>query len=328
MKDFEKPPPIKTQGKIFQHREFSDLAFLLKRKRELRHTISLCIPTLNEEATIGAIVRCLRKSLLEEVPLLDEILVIDSGSTDNTQKEALAAGASVFLASEILPQLPPASGKGENLWKSLFITRGDLLCFLDGDIRNMAPHFVYGLIGPLLAFPELDYVKAFYERPATGVEDHSPGVGGGRVTEILIRPLLSLFLPELTGIFQPLAGEYAARRSLLEQLPFPTGYGVETALLIDIYRLIGMEKIAQTDLDMRIHRHQTVSDLGVMAFILLKTFLKRIPDLPDVSKRTLYQIYSDAQRYHFTEVDPPDWERPPADIYRHRPGFGRGSMHK
>ncbi len=308
---FEKSGLIQPKQKIFRHQEFSDLTFLLKRKRELGHTISLCIPTLNEEATIGSIVRCLRQSLLENIPLLDEILVVDSGSTDGTRKAALAAGASFFLASEILPELPPASGKGENLWKSLFAAKGDLLCFLDGDIRNIAPHFVYGLVGPLLTFPEIDYVKAFYERPAPQVGDHIRGVGGGRVTEILIRPLFSLFLPELSGILQPLSGEYAGRRSLLEQLSFPIGYGVETALLIDIYRLGGMEKIAQIDLDTRIHRHQSVSDLGVMSFILLRTFLRRIPQLPDVSKHALRQFYPDANDYHLIEIDPPDWERPP-----------------
>ncbi len=316
---------ISPERKIFQHHEFADLAFLLKRKRELGYTISLCIPTLNEELTIGSIVRCLRKALWEDISLLDEILVVDSGSTDRTREEAQAAGAAVFLASEILPELPSATGKGENLWKSLFVAKGNLLCFLDGDIRNIHPRFVYGLIGPLLTSQEIDYVKAFYERPIATTGEYAR-VGGGRVTEILIRPLFSLFLPELSGILQPLSGEYAARRSLLEKLAFPIGYGVETALLMDIYRMVGMEKIAQTDLDERRHRHQSIFDLGAMSFILLKTFLKRT--LPHFSENPLRQFYPDSQGYRLLEIDPPDWERPPMisiEAYQQRSQQGKTS---
>lgn len=297
-------------SRIFHHGEFSDLPMLLRQKFQQRSVLSVCIPTLNEEATIGKVIHCLRKSLVESIPLLDEILVVDSGSNDRTREEARAAGASVFLASEILPELSSFPGKGTNLWKSLFVAKGNLLCFLDGDIQNMHPRFIYGLIGPLLLFPEIDYVKAFYDRPTSTEKDPRP-VGGGRVTEILIRPLFSLFFPDLSEIIQPLSGEYAARRSLLDNLPFPTGYGVETALLLDIYRRIGMKKIAQVDLERRLHRHQDILALGSMGFAILKTLLRRMPEFPNFLKNSLRQFYLDIDGYHLIETHLPDKEHPP-----------------
>jgi len=299
-------------SRMFHHGEFSDLARLLKHKLQQGRILSLCIPTLNEESTIGALICHLRKTLMEAIPILDEILIVDSGSCDRTREEALAAGASVFLASEILPDLPSLPGKGTNLWKSLFVAKGDLLCFLDGDIQNMHPRFVYGLVGPLLMFPEIEYVKAFYNRPILTDKDKDPRpVGGGRVTEILVRPLFSIFFPNLSEIIQPLSGEYAAKRSLLENLSFPVGYGVETALLLDIYHKVGIGKIAQVDLGERLHRHQDILALGAMAFSILQTFLRRIPKFKNFPKNSLRQFYLGTDGYHFLETDLSNKEYPP-----------------
>lgn len=233
--------------------------------------ISCVIPTLNEAATIARVLGALRKN-----PLVDEWVVVDSGSTDATREVAKAAGATVHLAGAIRPEFGPAVGKGENLWKSLFVTRGDIVVYVDGDLRNAHPRFVTGLVGPLLTQPDIQYVKAFYERAG----------GGGRVTEILVRPLLRRFFPELAGVRQPLAGEYAARRAVLERLPFPTGYSVETTHLIDYFRQFGTRGLAQTDLGRRVHRTRPLAELGAMSEEILRSFLSRLssgaaPDRPD-----------------------------------------------
>jgi glucosyl-3-phosphoglycerate synthase len=256
----------------FHHRQFADVEALVALKKSQR--VSVCIPTLNEAETIGTIVSIIRDSLVR-CGLVDEILVIDSGSTDATRELAAAAGAAVHLASGILPDQTNYCGKGENLWKALHVSSGDIICYLDGDISNFHPGFVTGLVGPLLTDPTIDYVKAFYERPlAYGDESHS--TGGGRVSEILIRPLISLFYPELGGILQPLSGEYAARRETLESLPFPVGYGVEMAHLIDLARAGKIDRIAQTDLVKRIHRNRDDDELGSMAFAILRVVLRRL----------------------------------------------------
>jgi glucosyl-3-phosphoglycerate synthase len=257
----------------FHYRDFADVEALLTVKKH--HCISVCIPTLNEADTIGQIVTTLRSELMDRHPLVDEILVIDSGSDDATRAIAATAGATVHLASDILPDLPGHRGKGENLWKALQIAVGDIICYVDGDISNFHPGFVTGLVGPLLKNPSIDYVKAFYERPlAYGDESHS--TGGGRVSEILIRPLISLFYPKLCGIIQPLAGEYAARRETLKSLAFPTGYGVEIAHLIDLLRDGKLGRIAQTDLVKRVHRNRGDEALGSMSFAILRLVLHRL----------------------------------------------------
>lgn len=259
-------------SKRFHHRQFADVDVLIAQKNSQR--ISVCIPTLNEEETIGSIVSTIRETLVRR-GLVDEILVIDSGSTDATREIAHAAGATVHLAAEILPDQNSYRGKGENLWKALHVATGDIICYVDGDISNFHPGFITGLIGPLLSDPEIDYVKAYYERPlAYGDESHS--TGGGRVSEILVRPLISLFYPELCGILQPLSGEYAARRSTLESLAFPVGYGVEMAHLIDLAQQGSLHRLAQTDLVKRIHRNRDDDELGSMAFAILRVILRRL----------------------------------------------------
>ena len=296
----------------FHHRQFADVEALVALKKSQR--VSVCIPTLNEAETIGTIVSIIRDSLVR-CGLVDEILVIDSGSTDATRELAAASGAAVHLASGILPDQTNYCGKGENLWKALHVSSGDIICYLDGDISNFHPGFVTGLVGPLLTDPTIDYVKAFYERPlAYGDESHS--TGGGRVSEILIRPLISLFYPELGGILQPLSGEYAARRETLESLPFPVGYGVEMAHLIDLARAGKIHRIAQTDLVKRIHRNRDDDELGSMAFAILRVVLRRLERGGQLTLAaplpTLYQSWA----IHGENIEPlsktiPEPERPP-----------------
>ncbi len=285
----------------FHHERFADVERLLALKNGQQ--ISVCIPTLNEAATIGQIVTLIRENLSE---LVDEVLVIDSGSSDATQEIARAAGASVHLAADISPDGTAYRGKGENLWKALHIACGDLICYVDGDITNFHPGFITGLLGPLLTNPNIDYVKAYYERPL----HHGPtsqATGGGRVSEILIRPLVALFYPELGEISQPLAGEYAARRSTLTALPFPIGYGVEIAHLIDLAQDGKLSRIAQTDLDKRAHRNRPDEELGSMAFALLQVIFRRLERDGKISLLTPLPTL-----YQGQDLQEP--ERPPLDF--------------
>ncbi len=312
--------PSKTQTldwlnrNTYHHSDF-DKAELVKAKNRLRLSISLCIPTLNEEVTIGKEIDVLRSALMSRYPLIDEIAVLDSGSEDATRKIAGDCGADVYLAEEILPHLGQHRGKGENLWKSIFQLRGDIIVYIDADIHNIHPRFVFGLVGPLLLRPELSYVKAFYQRPLKVTNGTIPS-GGGRVTEILIRPLFSLFFPDLTALIQPLAGECAARRSVLEKLQFPTGYAVETSNLIDVYQQHGLEAIAQTNLDRRVHHNQDTLALGKMAFEILQVFLRRATKLgaiSDVQKlhRALHQFQVTESDYEHIVSEIQAFERPP-----------------
>ena len=261
--------------KRFHHTQFADTSRLCEMKNAAGTVISVCVPALNEAATIGRIVQTIRSAFVDEAPLVDEILVIDSGSEDETRRIAADAGAVVWLSAEIAPETGSHTGKGENLWKALHAAKGDIICYLDGDVANFHPGFVAGLVGPLLEHQEVDYVKAYYERPlVNGDAPHANG--GGRVSEILVRPFISMFYPELAGILQPLAGEYAARRKLLESLAFPTGYGVEIAHLIDILRMGKLGCMAQTDLARRVHRNRDDGDLGDTAFAILRVILRRL----------------------------------------------------
>jgi glucosyl-3-phosphoglycerate synthase len=254
--------------------QFQDIDKLVALKEKKGLKISLAFPTLNEELTIGKEILVIRTELMDRYPLVDEIVVIDSSSRDHTRKVAERFGARVFTSKTVLPKYGSFRGKGENLWKSLYVLEGDIIVWVDADISNIAPKFVYGLLGPLLTDDQIGYVKAFYERPIRSSSGISAS-GGGRVTEILVRPLFSHFYPELARLVQPLSGEYAGRRDLLEQLPFSVGYGVELGHLIDILTLSGIEALAQVDLDIRIHRNQTTAALGKMAYGILNTFYSR-----------------------------------------------------
>ena len=243
---------------------------LLAAKRGTK--VSVVLPALNEEATVGAIVSVIRRELMTEaVPLVDELVVIDSGSTDRTAEVAAAAGARVVARDAILPRIPAVPGKGEVLWRSLMVTSGDVVCFVDADLRDFSADFVTGIVGPLLTDPDVEFVKAMYDRPLAD----APGQGG-RVTELVARPLLNLHWPQLAGFVQPLGGEYAARRSLLERLPFPVGYGVELGLLVDALHTVGLDALAQVDVGVRKHRHQDGQALGRMAAAIYRTAQLRL----------------------------------------------------
>lgn len=237
--------------------------------------LSVVLPARDEEATVGAIVTALREHLVEAVPLLDEIVVIDSDSTDNTARVARAAGAEVHAQSEILPEWGSVPGKGEALWKSLAVTTGDVVAFIDADLRDFDPTFAVGLLAPLVLDPSLGFVKGCYDRPLADGATVLPS-GGGRVTELVARPLIDAWWPELAGFVQPLAGEYAATREVLEQIPFARGYGVELALLVDVWELVGLDAMAQVDLGTRRHRNSPDDSLARMAAQIQLTALDRL----------------------------------------------------
>ncbi|MCB5178852.1 glucosyl-3-phosphoglycerate synthase [Streptomyces antimicrobicus] len=252
---------------------------LLEAKRASGSTVSVVLPALDEEATVGAIVEKVRRDLIEGLPfpLVDELVVVDSGSSDRTAAVAAAAGARVVRRDEVLPRIPALPGKGEVLWRSLLVTGGDIVCFVDADLRDFSSAFVSGIVGPLLTEPDVQFVKAMYDRPWDGAAA-APGAveQGGRVTELVARPLLNLHWPQLAGFVQPLGGEYAVRRSLLERLPFPVGYGVELGLLVDALHTVGLDALAQVDVGVRRHRHQDGRALGRMAAAIYRTAQLRL----------------------------------------------------
>lgn len=238
-------------------------------------SVSVVIPARNEERTVGDIVGSIHRALVQRVPLVDEIVVVDSRSSDRTAEVAEAAGARVVEQDAVLPGLPRYDGKGEALWKGLAASSGSLVVFLDADVRGFSPSFVTGLLGPVLTNPVVAFVKGFYHRPL----EHERGTvpdGGGRVTELVARPLLNLYWPALAGFVQPLAGEYAARRDVLERVPFVTGYGVELGLLVDLLELVGLDAMAQVDLGSRRHAHQNNEALGRMASQIILTAVARL----------------------------------------------------
>jgi glucosyl-3-phosphoglycerate synthase len=238
-------------------------------------TISVVIPARDEEATVGAIVATIHDCLVVRARLVDEVIVVDSRSTDATAAVAAAAGARVVREDAMTKDLPRLEGKGNAMWSGLAAAGGDLVAFVDADLRGFTPRFVTGLLGPLLTDSSVAFVKGFYHRPLVG-----PGGvetdGGGRVTELVARPLLNLFWPELAGFVQPLAGECAGRRSVLEQVPFVSGYGVEIAMLVDLLELVGLDALAQVDLGERHHRHQDTEALGRMAAQIMLTAWGRL----------------------------------------------------
>jgi glucosyl-3-phosphoglycerate synthase len=278
-------------------------------------TVSVVLPARDERATVGEIVAAIRRDLVDGVPLVDEVLVIDSRSADDTAEVAAAAGARVVAQDSVLPDLPPMSGKGEALWKSLHVARGDVIVFVDADLRNFSSSFVTGLLGPLLTDPSVSYVKACYDRPYVADGRYVAG-GGGRVTELVARPLINMHWPLLAGVLQPLSGEYAGRRSVLERLPFVTGYGVELGLLVDVLELAGLDAIAQVDLGTRVHRHQSAEALGGMSGQIMQTAWSRLERQGRVVRleppsTTLTQFRRDGDGHEARTSDVAVGERPP-----------------
>jgi glucosyl-3-phosphoglycerate synthase len=235
--------------------------------------VSVCVPVREEAGTIGPIVEALVG--LRERGAIDDVTVVDAGSTDGTGDIAASLGAPVIQQDSLLPDMGPVLGKGDAMWRALSVLRGDVVCYVDGDSEDFGPHFACGLIGPIVCERGIDFVKGAYRRPFK-LGEASTAEGGGRVTELTARPLLNLFYPELAGFRQPLAGELAARRSLLERLPFSTGYAVEIALLIDAHEAAGLDALAQVDLDVRQNRHQPLGSLGPMAYAVLRAVAERL----------------------------------------------------
>ncbi len=282
--------------------------------------VSLVVPARNEAGTVGDVVGRVRESLVDTVALVDEIVVIDSDSTDATYDAAADAGAIVHRSAEIRPDLGTRPGKGEAMWKSLFVTRGDVVVFMDADLTDWDTHFVPGLLGPLLTWPDVQLVKGFYERPG----EDGP-LDGGRVTELVARPLISLLHPELRDVVQPLAGEWAVRRRHFASLAVPTGYAVELAALVDTVATRGAAAIAQVDLGTRAHGHQPLLDLGAMAVQILSATLARaesaLVGTQDAPSRLLSTTAGSTILRQFLQGPVPldrvveTSERPPAERY-------------
>ena len=282
-----------------------------------RTLVSVCLPARDEADTVGAIVEAVRRELIEREHLVDEIVVIDDGSKDATAEIAAAEGALVVAESSILPELPSGSGKGNALWKSLFACRGDIICWLDADIRNFRADFVTRLVQPMLDDSSVLFTKAYYRRPL-----HDEPNGGGRVTELVARPLLSHLFPALREIIQPLSGEYAGRREILEALPFVEGWGVELGLLVDLAARYGSDVITQVDLGVREHRNRPLDELGPQAFAILLAALRKA-GVDDVSPLAAELVRFDGEHTRVT-VPVEVRERPPMrSIPAYRTRFGR-----
>ncbi len=311
----------------FTSAEFANLAALAAQKEKQGLRISVALPTLNEEETVAKVISVIRSRLMERVHLVDELVVIDSNSTDRTREIVRGLGVPVYIHQELLPEVGPGRGKGEALWKSLSVTTGDIVAWVDTDVSNFHPKFVYGLLGPLLVRPDIAFTKAFYRRPLD-VGGQLQATGGGRVTELAARPILNMFFPELSGMIQPLSGEQAGRRSVLERLPFFSGYAIETGLLIDVLRDSGLKSIAQVDMKQRIHRNQSLLALTKMSFEILQVAMKRLGDargenLLDDANLTMKLISPTAEGFHLDVQDVSIVERPPMisiPSYRARAG--------
>lgn len=309
----------------FTAREFANVLQLLRLKERQGVRVSLCLPVLDEEATLGAILDTFREALVEGAPLLDEIVVVDSGSRDASRRIAREKGAGVYVHQEILAEMRSYASTGEALWMSLYVPSGDIVVFLDTYIRNPDPSFVYGLVGPLLKYPGLQYVKGFYRRPLH-IQGRRYESGGGRVTELAARPLLNLFFPELSAFIQPLAGKAAGRRAALASVPHLTGWGVEAALLIDLHHRDGMGALGQVDLGRLRHRNKPLSALAPMAFAVARAIIGRLerygrlPPLPYLHK-VLKLIESGPQGPYLQLIELEEHERPPMETvpaYRRR----------
>jgi glucosyl-3-phosphoglycerate synthase len=305
------PPDLRP---LPAHASDFDVDDLVAAKQDQGLRVSVCLPARDEEATVGHIVATIRRTLVEARPLVDEVVVIDDRSIDATAEVAAWEGAKVLGVDDVLPDARRGSGKGNAMWTSLYATDGDVICWLDADVRNFGPHFVTGLLGPLLADPAMAFVKGYYRRPL-----HGEPTGGGRVTELVARPLVSLLFPELTGFVQPLGGEYAGRRRVLESVPFVEGWGVEFGLLVDVVARVGLDATAQVDLGVREHRNRPLDELGPQAMSILVTALRRA-GLSDVD-RTALTRFTEAFEPQTVAVDAA--ERPPiVTVPAYREKFG------
>ncbi|TCJ16396.1 glucosyl-3-phosphoglycerate synthase [Rubrobacter taiwanensis] len=262
------------ERRSYHHAQFQDVEALARRKREVDVSVSVVLPGRNVADTIGGIIDQIHE-LNERAPLVDQILVVDADSSDGTSETARKHGAEVYSENELLPQYGPAIGKGDAMWRSLTVARGDLVAYADSDTRDFEPQFVYGILGPILTDPGIRFVKAAYRRPFRKGEEITLD-GGGRVTELSTKPLFNLFYPQLTGFVQPLAGEFVAPKELFGSIPFFTGYAVETGMMIDVLRTVGLGAMAQVDLGTRQNRHQPLFELGKMAYSVVRAVARRL----------------------------------------------------
>lgn len=300
----------------FDSNEFSDIENLLVSKENAGLSISLALPSLNEEETIGEIIKIAKENFYERYQLLDEIILVDSGSTDRTRDIAESYGIPVFLNQDILKEYGVRIGKGEVLWKSLYLTSGDIIFWVDTDIKNFSPKYIYGILGPLLTRENIKFVKGFYQRPISGNKGEIKLGEGGRVTELTARPLLNLFYPELSGVIQPLSGEYGGHREVLENLSFTSGYGVETSLLIDMVEKYKLNSIGQVNLDIRVHRNQKLQELSKMSFAIIQTVLSKLDkkygtNLLEEINSTMNIIQYEGDRFFLKTHEIRELERPP-----------------
>jgi glucosyl-3-phosphoglycerate synthase len=294
------------RSNTYSHRDFP----LSRLAAERSQTVSICLPARNEERTIGGILEQLAP--LRSCGVVDQLVVVDD-SSDDTAAIARRHGAEVYDQSELAPEHGPVLGKGDAMWRALPVLRGEVVCFLDADSERFGAHFACGLLGPLLCEERpIEFVKGFYRRPFRVGQLTLPDEGG-RVTELTARPLLNLFYPDLAAIAQPLAGEIAARRDLLERLPFVTGYGVDIALLLDAYAEVGLDAIAQVDLDVRQNAHQSLRDLGPMAFAVLQAVSSRL-EREGRLRGPLPSTFQDLDRPQGRSM--PAVERPPLAVLR------------
>lgn len=288
----------------FSSRQFP-AAQVLAAKRGRR--LSVCLPARDEADTIAAVVSTIRRDLVERHPVVDELVVIDDSSNDDTAAIASEAGARVLAAADLLPEYGTEGGKGQTMWRGVHATTGDIVVFCDADIRSFDAGFVLGLVGPLLDCADVSFVKGFYDRPVDG----RPGEGG-RVTELMARPLISMLFPQLASLIQPLAGECAARRDVLESVPFVGGYGVDLGLLIDVADRFGVASIVQCDLGQRVHRNRPLIDLGAQSLAILQLALQRAGHVIAPEATTM-------RRPDGTTVQVSLTERPPLrDVPAHR----------
>ena len=278
----------------YDHAQFSNIEELSRRKREQRLTVSLVLPCRNVADTVGEIideVHAVNDRAPLGAPLVDQILAVDADSEDGTMDVAVRHGAEAYSENELLSHFGGAHGKGDAMWRSLSVARGDLVMFADADTRGFEPQFVYGTLGPILCVPQVRFVKGAFQRPFKSNESVEQD-GGGRVTELTTKPLFNLFYPELTGFVQPLAGEFVADRELFSSIPFLTGYAVETGIMIDVLKKVGLGAMAQVDLGTRQNRHQHLRDLSRMSYSVLRAVARRLrqdgrlnqardPNLPD-----------------------------------------------
>jgi glucosyl-3-phosphoglycerate synthase len=289
------------------------LAALCMRKRAEGLRISVGIPALNEAATVGRICRIIQRELMEKAPLVDELFVLDGDSVDETALHAEAAGARVVDCASLMPEIPVVRGKGESLWRSLTAFSGDIVVWVDADIRSFKPYMVTRIVAPLIIDSTIDFVKSFYARPIE-IDGVLLPTGGGRVTELLARPLLALLFPELAGFVQPLAGEYAGRAEVLRRVPFFSGYSVEVGLLIDLLDAVGLDGMAQVDLGRRRHRNRPLKQLAPMAHAIAATILRRAEERGRIQATVDFAVHPLLSRdpsghLHVDHVD--EIERPP-----------------